>query len=212
MARNIDPRCKQCRREGTKLFLKGDRCFTQKCAIVKRNFAPGTHGPKQGSGGKPLTGYGIQLRAKQKAKRIYGLLEAQFSKYYQQAVSRKGNSEDALFKLLEYRLDNVVYRLGLAGSRQQARQLVGHGHFSVNGRKVTVPSFQVKVGDAIKLKEKSLKNPIIAQLLETMKNKEMVDWLDFDPKTMAGKVIGEPSLEKQTPIFDMKAIIEFYSR
>jgi small subunit ribosomal protein S4 len=212
MGRNIDPQCKQCRREGMKLFTKGERCFTQKCAIVKRNFAPGVHGPKQGAGGKPLTGYGAQLRAKQKAKRIYNISEAQFAKYYDKAVSKKGNSEYALFKLLESRLDNVVYRLGLANSRRQARQLVNHGHFIVNGRKVTIPSFQVKLNDEIKVKAKSLKNPIIMQLLETMKNKEMVDWLHFDQKENKGKVTGEPSLDKQKPIFDTKAIIEFYSR
>lgn len=212
MGRNIDPQCKQCRREAVKLFLKGDRCFTQKCAMVKRNFAPGVHGPKQGSGGANLTGYGIQLREKQKARKTYGLMEAQFVKYYDKALKKKGNSEVELFRLLEMRLDNVVYRAGLASSRRQARQFVTHGHLLVNGRKVTIPSYSVKVSDDVAIKEKSQKNPIVQQLLETMKSKEAVDWLDFDIKTMIAKVTGEPSLEKQKPTFDMKAIVEFYSR
>ncbi|MBI5254744.1 30S ribosomal protein S4 [Candidatus Falkowbacteria bacterium] len=212
MGRNLDPQCKQCRREGLRLFLKGDRCNTQKCAMVKRNFAPGVHGPKQGSGGASLTGYGVQLRAKQKAKRVYNILEAQFAKYYEKAVSKRGNSEDELFRLLECRLDNVIYRLGLGSSRRQARQLVNHGHFQVNGKKVTIPSFQVKINDVISIKEKSKKSPILQQLLETRQNKEPVDWLDFDAKEETGKVTGMPSLEKQKPAFDIKAIIEFYSR
>lgn len=196
------------------MFLKGERCFSQKCALVRRNYAPGVHGPRQGAGGAGLTGYGVQLRAKQKAKRIYTLLEAQLINYYKKAIHRKGNTESELFKLLEYRLDNVVYRLGLAGSRKEARQLVNHGHFKVNGKKVNVPSYQVRIKDEISLQDKSLKMSKIQALLEAKKTKkeELADWLVFDAKENKGKIVGEPSVEKQKPTFDMKAILEFYSK
>jgi len=214
MGRLLSPQCKLCRREGQKLFLKGERCHSQKCALVRRNYAPGIHGPRQGAGGANLTGYGVQLRAKQKAKRMYTLSETQFINYYKKAMNRKGNTEDELFKLLEYRLDNVVYRLGLAGSRKEARQLVNHGHFQVNGKKVNVPSYQVRIKDEISLRDKSLKMVKIQALLEAkkVKKEELVDWLVFDEKENKGKIVGEPSVATQKPAFDMKAILEFYSK
>lgn len=151
MARYTGPSCKLCRREGVKLYLKGDRCYSDKCAIVRRPYAPGQHGHNK----KKLTNYGLQLREKQKAKRIYGVLESQFRKYYEEAERQKGIAGENLLRLLEMRLDNVVFRLGFAGSRAEARQLVRHGHFTVNGKKVTIPSYQVRVNDVIAVKEGS---------------------------------------------------------
>ena len=152
MARYIGPVCRLCRREGMKLFLKGERCYTEKCAIEKRNFAPGQHGKTRKS---KLAGYGVQLREKQKVKRIYGVLEDQFRRYFEQAERTRGITGETLLQLLERRLDNVAYRLGLATSRPQARQLVRHGHFTVNGRKVDIPSFSVKPGDVVAVRQSS---------------------------------------------------------
>src|SRR5918996_2691188 len=155
MARYADAKCRLCRREGMKLFLKGARCFTDKCAIERRNYPPGQHGLNRGK----LTPYGVQLREKQKAKRIYGVLESQFRKYFQWAEREKGVTGENLLRLLELRLDNVVHRLGFAASRREARQMVAHGHFAVNGRKVTVPSILAKVGDVVELRPNSKKAP-----------------------------------------------------
>ena len=157
MARYIGPVCRLCRREGMKLFLKGERCYTEKCAIEKRNFAPGQHGKTRKS---KLAGYGVQLREKQKVKRIYGVLEDQFRRYFEQAERTRGITGETLLQLLERRLDNVAYRLGLATSRPQARQLVRHGHLTVNGRKVDIPSFSVKPGDVVACGESSRKVPV----------------------------------------------------
>src|SRR3954465_3327371 len=156
MARYIGPVCRLCRREGMKLFLKGERCYTEKCAIEKRNFAPGQHGKSRK---QKMAGYGVQLREKQKVKRIYGVLEDQFRRYFEQAERTRGITGETLLQLLERRLDNVVYRLGLATSRPQARQLVRHGHFLVNGKKVDIPSYSVKPGDVVTVLGRSQKNP-----------------------------------------------------
>ena len=163
MARYSDPVCRLCRREGMKLFLKGDRCFKDKCAIERRNYAPGQHGRRRSK----VLGYGLQLREKQKVKRIYGLLERQFRLYFQRANAQKGVTGEMLLRQLELRLDNVVYSLGFASSRAQARQLVRHGHIEVNGRKNNIPSYQVRKGDVIQVREKSRKNDQIRQAVET---------------------------------------------
>src|SRR5512145_1935679 len=166
MARYIGPVCRLCRREGMKLFLKGERCYTEKCAIEKRNVAPGQHGRARKA---KLVGYGVQLREKQKVKRTYGVLENQFRRYFEAADRTKGITGELLLQMLERRLDNVVYRLGFATSRPQARQLVRHGHFTVNGRKVDIPSFSVKPGDVVAIRESSRKSPSILHALEEVK-------------------------------------------
>ena len=163
MARYTDAVCKLCRREGVKLFLKGDRCYTDKCAIVRRAYAPGQHGKKRSKQSE----YGLQLREKQKARRFYGVLESQFLKYYDMASRQKGMTGENLLKILESRLDNVVYRMGLANSRPEARQLVRHGHFNINGKTVDIPSYLVKVGDVIQLKDSMKDSPKFKELIET---------------------------------------------
>src|SRR5688572_19242388 len=181
MARYIGPVCRLCRREGMKLFLKGERCYTEKCAIEKRNFAPGQHGKTRKS---KLAGYGVQLREKQKVKRIYGVLEDQFRRYFEQAERTRGITGETLLQLLERRLDNVAYRLGLATSRAQARQLVRHGHLTVNGRKVDIPSFSVKPGDMITVRQSSRKVPAILHALGEVKGRGVPEWLQFDAEGM----------------------------
>src|SRR3979490_1336255 len=175
MARYIGPVCRLCRREGMKLFLKGERCYTEKCAIEKRNFPPGQHGKTRKA---KLAGYGLQLREKQKVKRIYGVLEDQFRGYFETADRTKGITGEVLLQLLERRLDNVVYRLGLATSRPQARQLVRHGHFQVNGRKVDIPSYSVKAGDVVTVIGRHQKNPKVEHAIEEVKRPRIPEWLD----------------------------------
>ncbi len=209
MARNLDKKCKQCRREGQKLFLKGDRCNSAKCAMVKRNFPPGIHGIK---GYSRLTDYGVQLREKQKAKKIYRLMETQFKNYFLKASKTKDNTENILLQLLEMRLDNVIYRAGFTKSRDLARQLVSHGHILINNKKVTIPSYQVKIGDIIHLKEKSQSLKIFNNLKEQLKKTESVSWLAIDPTKFEIKVTDKPSLKEAKGEFDPKLIIEFYSR
>lgn len=211
MARNLDPKCKQCRREGVKLFLKGERCLSSKCALIKRNYVPGVHGLKLGRGGR-LTGYGTQLREKQKARRTYLILEAQFKKYFDQAIKKKGDTGKFLFQLLERRLDNVVFRTGMVSSRNLARQLVSHGHFLVNGKKVDIPSYQVKVKDKVSVSQRSLKKNVFQGLSEKMKSKELPEWLAFDTAALETVVIDLPDLARSATAFDLKQIIEFYSR
>ncbi len=209
MARNLNPKCKQCRREAQKLFLKGDRCNSPKCAMVKRNFPPGAHGVK---GYPRLSGYGIQLREKQKAKRIYRLLETQFKNYFQKANKNKENTEQILLQLLEMRLDNVIYRAGFTKSRDLAKQLVSHDHFVVNGKKADIPSYQLKVGDVVAISEKSKKAKIFNNLKEQLKKAESISWLSVDPEKMEIKVVDRPKLEEAKKEFDPKLIVEFYSR
>src|ERR1043166_4993710 len=207
MARYADPKCRLCRREGMKLFLKGSRCFTDKCAIERRNYPPGMHGLNRGK----LTPYGVQLREKQKAKRIYGVLESQFRKYFQWAESQKGVTGENLLRLLELRLDNVVYRLGFAASRRESRQMVAHGHFQVNGRKVTVPSFLAKVGDVVQLRPTSKMGPRVDDNANAGRG-QIPQWLDVDVNAKRGVIRGLPLREDiQLPVTE-QLIVELYSK
>lgn len=209
MARYTGPVCRLCRREGMKLFLKGDRCYTGKCAIDRRQYAPGQHG--QARGKKP-TEYGIQLREKQKARRIYGVMEGQFRRYFAEAARQKGMTGDNLLRLLERRLDNTVYRLGFASSRAEARQLVRHGHFTVNGKRVDIPSYLVRVGEVIAVKDASKSSPRMKEILETLGTRAVPAWLSLDTNAVSGTVIALPSREDiQLPIQD-HLIVEKYSR
>jgi small subunit ribosomal protein S4 len=204
MARYSGPVCRLCRREGMKLFLKGERCYTEKCAIEKRNFAPGQHGKARK---QKLAGYGIQLREKQKVKRIYGVLEDQFRLYFDKADRQRGITGETLLQLLERRLDNVVYRLGLATSRPQARQLVRHGHFQVNGKKVDIPSYSVRAGDTVSIRAS---NPAIAHAIEEVKGRGIPGWLSFDGQ--AGKVLSLPTREQINLPVQEQLIVELYSK
>ena len=210
MARYTGPVCRLCRREETKLFLKGDRCYTGKCALDRRAYAPGQHG--QARGRKP-TEYGIQLREKQKARRIYGVMEVQFRRYYDKARRKRGVTGETLLILLERRLDNVVYQLGFATSRAEARQLVSHGHFTVNGRKVDIPSYSVRIGERIEFKESSRRSPRVKYLIGSLGGKAVVPaWLSLDANTAVGTVIALPAREDiQVPIQE-RFIVEKYSR
>ena len=209
MARYTGPVCRLCRREGMKLFLKGERCYTEKCAIEKRNFAPGQHGKTRKS---KMAGYGIQLREKQKVKRIYGVLEDQFRGYFEQAERTRGITGETLLQLLERRLDNVIYRLGFAGSRAQARQLVRHGHFLVNGRKVDVPSYSVRVGEVIAVRESSRNTPSILHAIEEVKGRGIPEWLSFDANGMSGRVASLPTREQINLPVQEQLIVELYSK
>ncbi|MEI6288681.1 MAG: 30S ribosomal protein S4 [bacterium] len=203
------PQCKKCRRAGEKLFLKGEKCEGAKCVFIKRNFAPGVHGTKKMS--RP-TNYGKQLLEKQKTKRMYGLRETQFRNYFESAFKKIGNTAELLFQNLERRLDNTVYRLGFADSRVQARQMVNHGHFTINGRKMDIPSYQVKVGDIISVKEKYAKSKAYANRIETLKKKSQVSWLNFNTTDMKAKVTALPKLGDVSVNVDWRTIIEFYSK
>jgi small subunit ribosomal protein S4 len=192
-----------------KLFLKGERCYTEKCAIEKRNFAPGQHGRTRKA---KLAGYGVQLREKQKVKRIYGVLEDQFRRYFEQAERTRGITGVTLLQLLERRLDNVAYRLGFATSRPQARQLVRHGHLSVNGRKVDIPSFSVKIGDVVTLRSGSQKNAAVVHALEEVKGRGMPEWMQFDAAAMSAKVSSIPTREQINLPVQEQLIVELYSK
>ena len=209
MARYIGPVCRLCRREGMKLFLKGERCYTEKCAIEKRNFAPGQHGKTRKT---KLAGYGVQLREKQKVKRIYGVLEDQFRHYFEQAERTRGITGETLLQLLERRLDNVAYRLGLATSRAQARQLVRHGHLTVNGRKVDIPSFSVKPGDVVAVRPTSRKAAPILHALEEVKGRGVPEWLQFDAENMSAKIGSIPTREQINLPVQEQLIVELYSK
>lgn len=210
MARYTGPVCRLCRREGMKLFLKGQRCFTEKCAVEKRNFVPGEHGRIMRQ--RKLIGYGLQLREKQKVKRMYGVLENQFRRYFKMAARRKGVTGTLLLQFLERRLDNVVYRIGFATSRNQARQLVRHGHVQVNGRKVNVPSFLCSKDDEISIREKSRKNPFILSSVESMAGRGVPSWLNLEGENLKGQVLELPSREDiQAPI-EESLIVELYSK
>jgi small subunit ribosomal protein S4 len=209
MARYTGPVCRLCRREGMKLFLKGERCYSEKCAIEKRNFVPGQHGKTRKA---KLAGYGIQLREKQKVKRIYGVLEDQFRQYFEQAERMRGITGETLLQLLERRLDNVAYRMGLATSRAQARQLVRHGHLTVNGRKVNIPSFSVKAGDMVALRASSQKVPAVVHALEEVKGRGVPEWLSFDPNAFAAKISSIPTREQINLPVQEQLIVELYSK
>jgi len=209
MARYTGPVCRLCRREGLKLFLKGERCYTGKCAIDRRAYAPGQHG--QARAKKP-TEYGLQLREKQKARRMYGVMEKQFRHYFDVAVKRKGVAGENLLILLERRLDNVIFHLGFASSRPEARQLVNHGHFTVNGKKVDIASYSIRVGEVIAVKEGSKSSPRMKQLLENLGSRTVPSWLSLDANTAAGTVVALPTREDiQIPIQE-HLIVEKYSR
>ncbi len=209
MARYIGPVCRLCRREGMKLFLKGERCYTEKCGIEKRNFAPGQHGKTRKA---KLAGYGLQLREKQKVKRIYGVLEDQFRGYFEEAERTRGITGVTLLQLLERRLDNVIYRLGLSTSRSQARQLVRHGHFLINGKKVDIPSYQVKQGDAVTILGRSQKNTTIEHAMQEVKGRGIPEWLSFDGAALAGRVVSVPTREQINLPVQEQLIVELYSK
>lgn len=208
MARYTDSVCRLCRREGIKLYLKGDRCYTDKCAIERRNYPPGEHG----KGRRKITEYGTQLREKQKAKRIYGILERQFRRYYAIAERQKGIVGENLLRLLERRLDNVVYRLGFVSSRSEARQLVRHNHINVNGKHVNIPSSLVRVGDTITIAEKSKNQERFSELAETMAQKTPPPWLEIDVANMTGRVLAFPSREDIDVPIQEHLIVELCSR
>ncbi|MEG0074987.1 MAG: 30S ribosomal protein S4 [Eubacterium sp.] len=209
MARYTEASCRQCRREGMKLYLKGERCYsTNKCAFERRPTPPGQHGKRR----TKVSEYGLQLREKQKVKRIYGILEKQFAHYFDLAEKQKGITGSNLLEILETRLDNVVYRLGLAASRKEARQLVQHEHFLVNGKKVNVPSFLTKDGDTIEVKAKSKKSQKFKEIVETTENRTIAPWLSADLDTLSGKVIGRPTREDIDVEIAEHLIVELYSK
>jgi small subunit ribosomal protein S4 len=209
MARYTGPVCRLCRREGLKLFLKGERCYTGKCAIDRRAYAPGQHGQARA---KKATEYGLQLREKQKARRFYGVMEKQFRHYFDEAARRKGVTGENLLSLLERRLDNVVFQLGFASSRPEARQLVSHGHFTVNGKKVNIPSYSVRAGEVVAVREGSKGSPRMKQLIENLGSRSVPGWLSLDANAVAGTVVALPTREDiQTPIQE-HLIVEKYSR
>lgn len=210
MARYTGPVCRLCRRDGVKLFLKGAKCFTEKCPVEKRNFPPGQHG--QSKKQKKLIGYGLQLREKQKAKRIYFTLETQFRAYYEKASTRHGVTGELLLQQLETRLDNVAYRLGFALSRRQSRQVVRHGHVTVNGKKVNIPSFQVKVGDVIAIREKSKELTMLATSRDFAAGQGRVSWIEFAADGLSGRIAALPKREDiQLPVNEQQ-IVELYSK
>lgn len=208
MARYKESVCRFCRREGAKLYLKGDRCFSEKCAFVRKGYPPGEHGQAR----QRVSEYGMQLREKQKARRIYGVLERQFRKYFQEASRFKGVTGERLLQLLESRLDNTIYRMGFARSRPEARQLVRHGHFTVNGRKVDIPSYLVRQGDIVAVKENSRNKPIFKELAEWGGTQGTVEWLEVDRDNMTGKISRLPAREELDVPIAEQLIVEFYSR
>ena len=208
MARYTGASCRQCRREGMKLFLKGERCYTDKCAIVTRNYAPGQHG----QGRKKVSGYGLQLREKQKTKAFYGVGEKQFRRYFEKASNSKGKTGEVLLQLLESRLDNVVYRLGFASSRAQARMQVTHGAFEVNGQKVDIPSYLVKPGDVISVREIRKDNGTIKIAVEENSSRPVPAWLEKDQEKLSGKVLTLATREDVDLPVEEHLIVELYSR
>ena len=208
MARYTGAVCKLCRREGQKLFLKGGRCYTDKCGIARRSYAPGQHGQDR----KKTSEYGLQLRMKQKTRRFYGVLEGQFRNYFTAAEKKPGMTGENLLRLLEQRFDNVVYRLGFASSHAQARQLVNHGHFTVNGTKMDIPSYSVKAGDVIAFKSKSSGNEIVKSIVEANSARPVPKWLDVDSATFQGKVVSLPNREDIDLNVEEHLIVELYSK
>ena len=208
MARYTDSVCRLCRREGIKLYLKGSRCETAKCAIEKRAYPPGQHG----QGRKKFSEYGTQLREKQKVKRIYGVLEKQFRNYFFAADKKKGITGENLLQKLELRMDNVIYRMGLASSRSTARQLVGHGHFTVNGKKMNIPSYALEQGDTIALNPNKIKKTPVKSAIENIKGKTLPDWLSFDTDSKQGIIQALPTREHVAMPIEEQLIVELYSR
>ncbi len=212
MARYTGPACKQCRREGEKLFLKGERCLTAKCALDRRSYAPGMHGRESQFRRRRPSEYARQLREKQKARRIYGILEKQFRRYFKEAERRKGLTGENLLIILESRLDNVVYRLGFADSRSQARQLVCHGHFNRNGRRADVPSMLVEPGDVISVRERSKKLTYFKDRARELERKVVPDWMSLDTLSMSGRILNLPAREDLDLPLSEQLIVEYYSR
>jgi small subunit ribosomal protein S4 len=208
MARYTGAVCRLCRREGVKLFLKGTRCFTDKCGISKRAYAPGQHGQAR----KKMSEYGLQLREKQKTRRYYGVLESQFEGYYEMAVKKAGITGENLLTILETRLDNAIYRIGWGTSRPEARQLVKHGHFEVNGQKVDIPSYLIKAGDTIVLKEKSRSSEKIKSVLDTTDSRVIPTWLSVDKNTLTASVVRMPAREDVDLAIQEHLIVELYSK
>ena len=208
MARYLGSVCRLCRREGIKLFLKGERCYTEKCAIERRNYPPGQHGQSR----QKSSNYGLQLREKQKAKRIFGVLEGQFRNYFKKAERKSGITGENLLSMLESRFDNIVYRLGFAPSRKSARQLIRHGHLKINGRKVDIPTYQLKQGDIIELREKSKKIEWIKEAMESAVHRGIPQWLELTPEKFAGVVKSFPTREDITLPIQEQLIIELYSK
>ena len=209
MARNLDPKCRQCRREGEKLFLKGEKCFTDKCAIEKRNYPPGQHGQRRSS---RLSDYGVQLREKQKLRRIYGVLEKQFRSYYAEADRKKGITGENLLQLLEGRLDNVVYRLGFSSTRAEARQLVSHKSVEVNGLTVNIPSYQLSPGDTVSLKEKAKNQKRVKEALEISSSRPECEWLEVNKPDFSGVYSSAPEREFLDSDINENLIVELYSK
>ncbi len=208
MARYIGPSCKECRREGAKLYLKGERCTSDKCAFNHRSTAPGQHGAAR----KKVSEYGMQMREKQKTRRYYGVLEKQFRLYYKMAEKKEGMTGENLLILLERRLDNVVYRMGMAASRKEARQLVLHGHFTLNGKKATIPSMLIKAGDVVAVKESRRDGAKIKALAEVMDTKHKPKWIDADAANMSAKIVALPTREDIDFDFNEQLIVELYSK
>ncbi len=208
MARYTGSSCRLCRREGQKLFLKGERCYGGKCALSRRAYAPGQHGAAK----KKLSEYGVQLREKQKAKRFYGILESQFRKYFEIADSKKGITGEVLLQLLETRLDNVVYRMGFGTTRAESRQLVTHGHFEINGKRVNIPSYLTKVGEAIEVCEKSRKSPRFKEILDITGSKVVPKWIEVDQENLKGRVVALPARDDVDLPVQEHLIVELYSK
>ena len=208
MARYTEANCRLCRREGQKLFLKGERCYSEKCAVTRRESVPGQHG----KGRKKTSEYATQLRAKQTAKRYYGVLESQFASYFEKAAAKSGITGENLLQILESRLDNVVYRLGWASSRKEARQLVRHGHFVVNGSKANIPSILLKAGDTVAVAEKSRSNDKIKAVIENFESRPVPQWLDLDKNNLVGKIVELPKREEIDLDVAEHLIVELYSK
>ena len=209
MARNLDPKCRQCRREGEKLFLKGEKCFTDKCAVERRSYAPGQHGQKSG---QRLSGYGVQLREKQKIRRTYGVLERQFRKVYAEADRRKGQTGENLLQLLESRLDTVAYRMGFGASRAEARQLVRHNGVLVNGKRVNIPSYDLRPGDTVELAEKTRGHLRVKAALEAAESRGFPEWVEVDAKSGKGVFKAYPARTDLPATINESLVVELYSR
>ena len=209
MARNLDPKCRQCRREGEKLFLKAEKCFTEKCAIEKRNYPPGQHGQRRAS---RLSDYGVQLREKQKLRRMYGVLEKQFRSYYAEADRKKGITGENLLQMLESRLDNVAYKMGLGGSRTEARQIVKHNSILVNGKRVNIPSYQVQPGDSISVADKSKDQLRIKSALDAADERGLPEWLEVDVKKLTGTFKNRPERDDLPSTINESLVVELYSK
>ena len=207
MARYTGPVCRLCRREGVKLYLKGEKCFTDKCPVTRRAYPPGQHG----QGRRKLSEYGVQLREKQKARRTYGIMEGQFARYFGKASKKVGVTGQALLESLERRLDNVVYRMGLASSRPEARQLVRHGHFQVNGRRVDIPSYSVKTGDVVEVREASRQKTRFKEMAQSA-SRGIPAWLEVDAEALRGTVVRMPNREEIDAPVQEQLIVEYYSR